>query len=439
MSSEQVTTLIDLHRKIATLEAELSHAHTNNRQLELTIQRLLQPLSTFSTSGRLQIADSSAYEKPGVNVNGYSCQQCLAHDADAEPVTPSPPRQPNVPAETTVPRHAKPSPALANDHETYSETDDYQQPGDNRKALNVTDNPHAPRFMPSGHSQGYRRTIIVTGLSQDVTLKALAWKVCGGLVVSMKLLDTTKLLGSNSALIQFFEENSALDFVQHCKRVPLMLGDKQIEVKTIDTPTAPVPAPTYYNIIDYYATRCITIDMCPAHLSMNHIRMKLSPHEHTDMSGILEMFEDGAGIIYIAFDSIDAASSARARLNTYSTFRPARAEFKSDPCAVPCSSLSAREAKSTMFTTFERPRQTFAPPRGPRAMRGRPPPFRGFRGYYDMDAPRSVASPRELDYELEAAQPPPTPMLRRAQPIDYSDLAAAVEPKVSPPNILEVS
>ena len=135
--------------------------------------------------------------------------------------------------------------------------------------------------------------------------------------------------------------------------------------------------------------------------------------------------------MYIAFDSVDNACSARARINSYKTFQPAQAYFTPDPCAIPCASLSSKEAEMTLFMESES-RPVFRPesfmPRAPKAMRGAGRGF-GFPSFpRDLDAPRPLVHARRLDYE-DTGSPPPTPMLRRAKPVDYSDLAPSKQAK----------
>ena len=417
---ELVKELVEINRRNAGLEAELSQALAQVKELNVIKDCLLQQLCSSTTPFDTGSGDEGSLKQSAVSrqhhILGRSPalqQNVNRQGVGSSSVTPL--------ASFNALSNQNPGTRLSQSapFEGGSESEDDIQlsPLEDAKLQNITDNAAAPRFIPSRSVSGHSRTVVIAGIPPNISLKEVAGKIIGGLVVSLTLLDTTPILKSTTVLVQFFEENAALNFVQYCDRHGFRFsGECQTAVTVVKTPTVPVSKATYHNIMDYGATRCIVVKCCPPHMSLNHIRRKLSPHEQPDLHGILEMFEDGFGRVSICFDTVDRASSARARINSYSTFRPAVAEFVPDPCAAPCP-LSPRMMKPTMFTNMPLGK----PGTQPRPMRF--PGNRPSRFYNDRDAPVTVGSGRELNYE-EHNSSPPTPNIRRAKPVDYSELYA---------------
>lgn len=265
--------------------------------------------------------------------------------------------------------------------------------------------PTAPRFVPPPWSYEFHRAVVISDIPTVTKPSHVAANVFGGLLVSLKLLDTTTITKSKTAIVVFFEEKSAALFVKSAINNPIKLCGQDVKVNRVRTPCPPLPRRTLCNIVGYGATRCVVIKWFPRHLLLGHLCRKLNPHEHIDMHGIVNLYQDSEGLVHVDFDSVDRASSARARINAYDAFRPAVAEFAPDPCNIP-----TRKRELTEET-----------PKGPRAMRAQPYSV-SKRGYYDIDAPRASVPKGALDYGEETPRPEKQTVFRRPQPLDYSDL-----------------
>ena len=434
---ELVKELVQINRLNATLEAELSQALAQVKELNIIKHCLVQQLCSSAIPLDTGSGDVGSLKQSAVSRQHHVLgrARALQQNADRQGVgSSSVTPLPSFNALSIQDPSTQPSQSAPFERDIELDDDVQSSPLEDAKLRNIIDNAAAPRFIPSRSISGHSRTVAITGIPPNISLKEVACKIIGGLVVSLTLLDTTPILKSTTVLVQFFEENAALNFVQYCDRHGFRFsGGCQTAVTVVKTPTVPVSKGTYHNIMDFGATRCIVVKCCPPHMSLNHIRRKLSPHEQPDLHGILEMFEDGFGRVSICFDTVDRASSARARINSYSTFRPAVAEFVPDPCAAPCP-LSPRMMKPTMFTNMPLGK----PGTQPRPMRF--PGNRPSRFYNDRDAPVTVGSGRELNYG-EHSSSPPTPNIRRAKPVDYSELYAPslhapALPKAAP-NVLD--
>ena len=297
LSPEQIHTLVDLHRKNATLEAELSQANNSIRLLEASNRILLQQMcasSQFRGQGEVGWKAQQPACDPTIN---HTYEAKLFPSAELKQSTPQLFKQEDAGdgLQSALQSHPLQNTRLARDTppkpDFDSDADDELPDRNDRKLINIVENPHAPRFMAARNCSGFKRTVLITKLPFSMSLKELVARVSGGLVVSIKLLDTASITKSRSALVVFFEENSAINFVRHCSQKPICVSDAEVKVDLVPTPTVPVPPPTYHNIINYGATRCIIINKCPVHLSLSHIRIKLSPREHPDLHGILDMHE----------------------------------------------------------------------------------------------------------------------------------------------------
>ncbi|KAL9049986.1 MAG: hypothetical protein Q9162_006901 [Coniocarpon cinnabarinum] len=428
LSSEQVNALVELHRRNATLEAEVSHLQLQNKQLTSVNTYLVQQLAFhYSSDKQLPLLEHEHGTVPPQS-GGVSCLEANLPGPVSRPSSEKEDqRQHTTPSGVAPPDLQQTTPELdssGHDNNGSRNADDPSYPND-PKVRAIYDNPDAPRFSPRDIS-GHLRTVIVTELPATVTLKELAGKVCGGLVVSMVLLDTKSTCGSVSAMVQFFEETAARDFVKHCLREPLTFMSSSARVSLLHTPTIPVSTLTYGNIVNHGATRRLVVKSCPPRLSIHYICTKLSPHDHPGMHGILEVFENAQRFIYITFNSIDKATFARDRLNRFSVFRPAQAHFQKDPCDTPCTALSPRETSATASIGLEHPKALQAPPRQPRTMRVSTP--QGLRVYSDWDAPTLPQTAQELNYDEVVGAAPPSQMFRRAKPLDYSEQHSAPAP-----------
>ena len=272
-------------------------------------------------------------------------------------------------------------------------------------------NPNEPQFVPHDRAASHCRTVIMTHIPKDVTMQDICSKVRGGPIFSIKLLDTAALIKHQTALIIFLESIGARQFVKYANDTQLMLNGKQPLVYILDSPTTPTPPRIHRSIIDFGATRCLILYSYPTHLTLHHLSDKLNPEEHVGMGVIINIMEDGEGLVRMEFASIDQAARARARINTWRAFAPTVAEFGPDPC-------SSRSGPGPAM------RRTIIKnaPIMPRAMRARPARFRN-PSYTDRDAPQPYRAGMDIDYGDDPVKEK-APVSSNL--VDYSDLAPAV-------------
>ena len=125
---------------------------------------------------------------------------------------------------------------------------------------------HGIHFVPRPTEHDFYRTVIISGLPLSITMEALLNKVRGGVLIDAKLLNTAKLMGSNTALVTFLHEHPALAFEDHAKKYPIIFSNFFAQVAVIPTPTFPISIDLRTSI-EEARTRCLEIHGLPPNIS----------------------------------------------------------------------------------------------------------------------------------------------------------------------------
>ena len=100
---------------------------------------------------------------------------------------------------------------------------------------------HCIRFVPRPTEQDFYRTVVISGLPLSITMEAVLERVRGGIVIDAKLLNTADITDSNTALVSFLHEYSALAFEDYAQRYPIVSSNVLAQVAVIPPPTWPIP------------------------------------------------------------------------------------------------------------------------------------------------------------------------------------------------------
>lgn len=208
-------------------------------------------------------------------------------------------------------------------------------------------------YSPGPSVRDVYRTVSISGLASTVTMTALLEKVRGGVVVSAKLLDTTTITGSNTALITFLHEQAAMLFEDHAIQQSLTFAEHRVKVKLLSKPTWPTPIPLRKAIYDHGHTRCLTIRNFPRNISPEALRrdLRVCCVMVTDRIESMNMGTDG--VLELRFESIWTAGKAYGILTSWRVYRQCKVEFSPDPCAQPLEIVD-KQADSSESTQLKR-------------------------------------------------------------------------------------
>lgn len=203
------------------------------------------------------------------------------------------------------------------------------------------------RFKPGPSERNIYRTILVQGLSSDTTMHQILQNIRGGEVVDAKLLETSKLTGSNSALIVFLHERAAMAYEEYAKTHSLTINNQMVTVKVVNSPTYPTRTGLKKAIEDLQHTRCLEIHNFPRQVSESQLRLDLraSAHMHGDRVEHLKMRKDG--ILEVHYSSIGYAGQGFGIFTTYRLYKACKACFVPDPCAQPLATLVQKSTGET--------------------------------------------------------------------------------------------
>ncbi|KAA6412943.1 MAG: hypothetical protein FRX49_13742 [Trebouxia sp. A1-2] len=189
-------------------------------------------------------------------------------------------------------------------------------------------------YNPDPSAGNVYRTIIISGLGSTVTMSALLEKVRGGVVVSAKLLDTTTITGSHTALITFLHEEPAVLLRDYAIRHPLTFKGHRAKVELLSRPTWPMAIPLR-KAIEHGHTRCLTIRNFPHNISSERLRRDLCVCSVMTTDRIESMHRDTGGVLELRFESIWTAGKGYGVLTSRMAYRQCKVAFLPDPCAQP--------------------------------------------------------------------------------------------------------
>ena len=195
------------------------------------------------------------------------------------------------------------------------------------------------RYIPKDNEQNIYRTVAISGLSPSVTMKTLLEKVRGGMLVDAKLLDTAKITGSNTALVTFLYERSALEYEDHAKEHPIAFSNALARIAVVPTPTWPMPFNLRSGIEEFGHTRCFEVHNVPRDISLPAVRQELtsSPVMKSDSLECMRLGVDG--VLELRFSSIRAAAYSSALFSKTFRYQGCTVKCVPDPCAQPLETL----------------------------------------------------------------------------------------------------
>ena len=198
---------------------------------------------------------------------------------------------------------------------------------------------HGIHYVPKAHEQDTHRTVAISGLSSSVTMKALLGKVRGGIIFDAKLLDTSKITGSNTALVTFLHEYSAMAYEDHTRQHRITFSNAVAHIAVVPTPTWPIPFSLRSGIATSGHTRCFEVHNFPRNISQAAVRAELTSSP-VMKSNSLECMRLGAdGILGLRFSSIRAAVYSTTLFCKTSRYRGCTVKYIPDPCAQPLETL----------------------------------------------------------------------------------------------------
>lgn len=198
---------------------------------------------------------------------------------------------------------------------------------------------HGLSFCPDIHDRDVYRTILISGLPPSVTMNMVLDQVRGGFVVDAKLLGTTSLIGSKSALVVFLREHAAMAYVEFSGNHPIIINKSRAHITLVDTPTWPIPLRTRKAIFDHHHTRCFQVHDMPRDITPAEVRSKLKISPSLNISRVVRMTMRDTGVLELQSSSVDAAGSASAVFTCFRRYRQCSVRFITDPCAQPLETL----------------------------------------------------------------------------------------------------
>ena len=193
-------------------------------------------------------------------------------------------------------------------------------------------------FVPRPTEHDFYRTVVISGLPLSITMEALLGKVRGGMVIDAKLLNTANLTGSNTALVTFLHEYSALALEHHAKKYPVIFSNFLARVAVIPTPTFPIPIDLQTGI-EEGRTRCLEIHGLPPNISLPALRQELTTSPVMKSTSLEYMRLRADGVLELRFSSIRAAEHSSAVLRKTLPYRGCTIQCVPDPCAQPLDTL----------------------------------------------------------------------------------------------------
>ena len=207
---------------------------------------------------------------------------------------------------------------------------------------------HGIHFVPGPTEHEFYRTVIVSGLPLSITMEALLENVRGGMVIDAKLLNTVGLTGSNTAIVAFLHENSALAFEDHAKKHPIVFNNVFAQVAVVPTPTWPIAIDLQISI-EEGRTRCLEIHGLSPNISLLELRQELTKSPVMKSTSLEYMRLGADGVLELRFSSIRAAEHSSAFFKKTLRYRGCTVQYVPDPCAQPLETLFEQHTDVSAF------------------------------------------------------------------------------------------
>ena len=197
------------------------------------------------------------------------------------------------------------------------------------------------------------QTVMIYNVPADCTMGNILDRVRGGMILDAKLLDTTTITGSNTAMLTFVESTAAVSFTEHVSRYGLSISGCVVRAFLIEIPTARIKLGQIRAINSHFHSRCLKIHNFPLCVTLEELRCDLQPHKATNIDLIERMSINTDGLLELRFLSVTAAEDAFSFL----TLRGVKAKYwqclvvyGADPCAEPWA-VEDSAAKNAELTT----------------------------------------------------------------------------------------
>ena len=189
------------------------------------------------------------------------------------------------------------------------------------------------RFAPSRNQRNVYRTVTISGIPANITMRMILDGVRGGVVLESSLLNTLKVTGSNTALIIFLHEHSALAYEEHAKKHPIMFSGLVAKVTVVPTPTWPIKPKLRKAVFDHQHSRCLEVHNFPRSISPSGLRKDIGHCEELKLNHLIHMEMRKDGTLLLQFSSIDGAGWAYGMLSSFRAYRDCEPFFTPDPCS----------------------------------------------------------------------------------------------------------
>ncbi|KAJ5108291.1 hypothetical protein N7456_004966 [Penicillium angulare] len=188
---------------------------------------------------------------------------------------------------------------------------------------------HGIRYIPSAEpSASTMRTVLIYGVPSDSKLtEVLSW-VRGGQVLTASLMNTTPIMGYETAMVTFVAGESCLRYEEMLAYYGNTLIPDGVAVGFLEEPTYPISRQIQQAIEKKQATRCLLMlgRIEDAHRALRKLKRKLPCKEYVDC-----IPKKKQRVFH--FPSIMLALWAYEELCKDSEFGPQSVCFHEDPCA----------------------------------------------------------------------------------------------------------
>ena len=198
-------------------------------------------------------------------------------------------------------------------------------------------------------------TVMIYNVSADCTMRNILEGVRGGMILDAKLLDTTTITGSNTAMLTFVESTAAVTFTEHVSRYGLSISGSVVRAFLVQVPTARIKLGQIRAIKSHFHSRCLRVRNLPLSATLEELCCDLQPHKATNIDLIERMSINNDGVLELRFFSVTAAEDAFGFL----TLRGVKAKYwqclvvyGADPCAEPWAmeDSAAKNAELTLVS-----------------------------------------------------------------------------------------
>ncbi|KIN03908.1 hypothetical protein OIDMADRAFT_143392 [Oidiodendron maius Zn] len=211
------------------------------------------------------------------------------------------------------------------------------------------------QYVPSEMDSNYLRGIMISNLPKDIELRDVLARVRGGEVVCATLLDTEKLTGGLTAMIQFLHQVSAEEYLSYTKDHPFSFSssNEKAEVTLLKTPTWPLTTGHYPLILKQRQTRCLAIPLFPKEFSIADLKLRISHHLATYTAEVPDIYTDEQETLHLEFSSMVAAHLAYRNLTKCQMYSDLKPIFTHDPCAGEVGELASPYKIATVRRNME--------------------------------------------------------------------------------------